>query len=203
MANKVKINSSSVKESLPTEVGIEAAEMTAKVATDNGIACALAGGIAMHIYGFTRATTDVDMLAQEVLPLESQGELSFGGENYKVKVGARTVSVDVIVRNDELIKIYETALDQAVETDIGLKIISPEWLVVMKFFSARAKDKIDLIWLLQEDGLVDRKLIECNLNDAVGKQSAYFIYAELKSEFDYADFLIVREKNKYKIEGEK
>ena len=197
MPRKVKINSSSVKESLPTEVGIEAAEMTAKVAADNGIACALAGGIAMHIYGFTRATTDVDLIAREALPLESQGELSFGGKNYKVKVGTRTVSVDVIVRNDELAKIYETALNQANETDIGLKIISPEWLVVMKFFSARAKDKIDLIWLLQEDGLVDRVLIESNLKDAVGTQSAYFIYAELKSEFDYADFLKHREKSKH------
>lgn len=197
MSAKLKINSSSVKDSLPTEVGIEAAEMTAKIATDNGIACALAGGIAMHIYGFTRATTDVDMLAREELPLESHGELSFGGENYKVKVGARTVSVDIIVRNDELATIYETALSQANELDIGLKIISPEWLVVMKHFSARAKDKIDLIWLLQEDGLVDRKLIESNLNDAVGKQSAYFIYAELKSEFNYADFLKHREKGKY------
>lgn len=197
MSNKVKINSSSVKASLPTEVGVRAAEVVAKVAKEHDISIALAGGIAMHIYGFTRATTDVDMLAQTVLPLECQGELSFGGKSYTVKVAERAVSVDVIVRNDELAKIYETALSQANETDIGLKIISPEWLVVMKFFSARAKDKIDLIWLLQEEGLVDRSLIESNLHDAVGKQSAYFIYAELKSEFDYADFLKHREKSKH------
>lgn len=197
MPNKVKINSSSIKESLPTEVGVQAAEFVAEVAKKNDISIALAGGIAMHIYGFTRATTDVDMLAQKVLPLESQSELSFGGESYKVMVAGRSVMVDVIVRNDELAKIYETALSQAKETDIGLRIISPEWLVVMKFFSARAKDKIDLIWLLQEDGLVDRKLMESNLNDAVGTQSAYFIYAELKSEFDYADFLKHREKSKH------
>ena len=179
------------------EVGVQAAEFVAEVAKKNDISIALAGGIAMHVYGFTRATTDVDMLAQTVLPLESQSELSFGGESYKVMVDGRSVAVDVIVRNDELAKIYETALSQAKETDIGLKIISPEWLVVMKFFSARAKDKIDLIWLLQEDGLVDRKLMESNLNDAVGTQSAYFIYAELKSEFDYADFLKHREKSKH------
>jgi len=67
----------------------------------------------------------------------------------------------------------------------------------MKYFSARAKDKIDLIWLLQEDGLVDRKLIERNLTDAVGSQSAFFIYSDLKSEFDYADFLNHREKSKH------
>ncbi|MEJ7849114.1 MAG: DUF6036 family nucleotidyltransferase [Pyrinomonadaceae bacterium] len=197
MPNKVKVNSSSIMKSIPTEVGIEAAELVTGVANENNIAIALAGGIAMHIYGFTRATTDVDMLAQEVLPLESQSKLSFGGENYQVYVSERAVSVDVIVRNDELAKIYETALSQANETNIGIKIISTEWLVVMKYFSARAKDKIDLIWLLQEEGLVDRKLIESNLTDAVGSQSAFFIYSDLKSEFDYADFLKHRERSKH------
>jgi len=197
MPQKVKINSSSILKSIPTEVGIEAAEFVTGVARENDIAIALAGGIAMHIYGFTRATTDVDMLAQAVLPLKSQSVLTIGGENYHVKVSERTVSVDVIVRNDELTNIYQTALNQANETDIGIKIISPEWLVVMKYFSARAKDKIDLIWLLQEEGLVDRKLIESNLTGAVGSQSAYFIYTDLQREFDYADFLRHREKSKH------
>ena len=196
MPRKVKINSSLVKASIPTEVGIEAAEATAKIANDNGIACALAGGIAMHIYGFTRATTDVDMLAQAILPMESHGELNFGGESYRVKVGKRTVTVDVIVRNDELRKIYETGLAGALETDSDLKIISAEWLVVMKHYAARAKDKLDLIWLLQQDGLVDRKLVERNLIKAVGKKSAFFIFKELQSDFDYADFLKLREKSK-------
>ena len=193
----VIVNSSSVKKSIPTEIGIEAAELVTAVANENNIAIALAGGIAMHIYGFTRATTNVDMLAQAVLPLKSLSELSFGGENYQVTVSERVVSVDVIVRNDELAKIYQTALNQAKETDIGIKIISPEWLVVMKYFSARAKDKIDLIWLLQEEGLVDRKLIESNLVTAVGSESAYFIFNDLKSEFDYADFIKHREKSKH------
>lgn len=196
MPHKVKINSSSVKASIPTEVGIKAAEATAKVAGETGIACALAGGIAMHIYGFTRATTDVDMLAQAILPLESHGELNFGGESYRVKVGKRTVSVDVIVRNDELKKIYETALAGALETDSDLRIISAEWLVVIKHYAGRAKDKLDLIWLLQQEGLVDRKLVERNLIKAVGKKSAFFIFKELQSDFDYADFLKLREKNK-------
>ena len=196
MPRKIKINSSSVKASIPTEVGIEAAEVTAKVAGENGIACALAGGIAMHIYGFTRATTDVDMLAQATLPMESHSELNFGGESYRVKVGRRIVSVDVIVRNDELKKIYETALAGALETDSDLKIISAEWLVVMKHYAGRAKDKLDLIWLLQQDGLVDRKQIEKNLVKAVGKKSAFFIFNELQSDFDYGDFLKLREKSK-------
>ena len=196
MTRKVKINSSSVKTSIPTEVGIEVAEMTSKVAREHGIACALAGGIAMHIYGFTRATTDVDIIAQAVLPLESKKNLNFGGKSYQIKVGKRTVTVDIIVRNDELEDVYRTALNQALDTDIGIKIISPEWLAIMKHFASRAKDKLDLIWLLQQNGLVDRKLIEENLVMALGKKSAFFVYKELQSDFDYADFLKTREKTK-------
>lgn len=39
-------------------------------------------------------------------------------------------------------------------------------------------------------------ILESNLTDAVGSQSAYFIYTDLKTEFDYADFLKHREKGK-------
>lgn len=197
MTEKIRIDSSSLEDSISTAVGVHAAGQMKQVADDNDIEIALAGGIAMHVYGFTRATTDVDLVAANVLPLDSNKELSFGGKNYSVSVDGREVSVDVIVRNDELAGIYQVALEQAAETDRGLKIIAPEWLVVMKHLSARAKDKLDLLWLLQQEKLVDRKKIHENLIDAVGEQSAYFIYSHLQSEFDYADFLKIREKNKY------
>ncbi len=196
MPRKVKVNSSSIRSSIPTEVGVKAAEAAAKIAEENSIACALAGGIAMHIYGFTRATTDVDLLASEKLPLESKRKLTFGGESYCVKVGRREVQVDAIVRNDELTAIYQAALADALETDARVKIISPEWMAILKYFAGRAKDKLDLVWLLQQDGLVNRKLIHRNLVKAIGKQSAFFVYEEIKSEFDYADFLKLREKSK-------
>lgn len=196
MPKKIKVNSSSVKASIPTEVGIEAAEIAARLAEDNGIACALAGGIAMHIYGFTRATSDVDLLVSERLPLKSKKKLSIGGESYRIKVGRREVQVDAIVRSDELAAVYQAALANALETDADVNIVSPEWMAILKYFAGRAKDKLDLIWLLQQDGLVDRKLVQKNLVKAIGKQSAYFVYQEMKSEFDYADFLMVRERSK-------
>jgi hypothetical protein len=190
------VNSSSVKDSIPTEVGIKAAELVSQIADDNDIAIALAGGIAMHIYGFTRATTDVDMLAKSVLPLEAKRPIDFGGEGYDIEVENRTVPVDVIVRDDKLSKIYQAALAQAKVTDFGTKIVSPEWLVVMKHFSPRAKDKIDLTWLLQEDGLVDRELIQKNLVEAVGEDAAFYVVSALESDYSYADFLKAREKGK-------
>lgn len=196
MPRKVKINSSSVKSSIPTEVGIEAAQAVAAIAGENGIACALAGGIAMHIYGFTRATTDVDVLASAVLPLASKKKLNIGGRSYPIKVGKRTVTVNVIVREDELTEIYRTALNDALETDVSVKIISTEWMTILKHFAGRAKDKLDLVWLLQQDGLVDRKLVEKNLVKALGKKAAFFVFKELQSDFDYADFLKIRESSK-------
>lgn len=196
MSDNSKINTSTLRDSIPTEVGIKAAEFVTLIANENDIAIALAGGIAMHIYGFTRATTDVDMLAKSVLPLEVKRPIDFGGEGYEIEVEERTVPVDVIVRNDKLSKIYQAALSHAKLTDLGIKIVSPEWLVVMKHFSPRAKDKIDLTWLLQEEGLVDRELIQKNLIEAIGEDAAYYVVADLESDYSYADFLKVREKGK-------
>jgi hypothetical protein len=196
MSPKVKISSSALSRSIPTEVGVKAAEIASDLAEANGIVCALAGGIAMHIYGFTRATTDVDLIASDRLPLASKKKLTFGGESYRIKVGKREVQVDAIVRNDELTAIYQAALADALETDANVKIISPEWMAILKHLAGRAKDKLDLIWLLQQDGLVDRKKVQKNLVKAIGKQSAFFVYEEMKSEFDYADFLKMRERSK-------
>ncbi|MCC6328812.1 MAG: hypothetical protein IT174_09880 [Acidobacteria bacterium] len=196
MSDDSKVNSSTLRDSISTEVGIKAAEIVAQIADANDIPTALAGGIAMHIYGFTRATTDVEMLARSVLPLEATRRIDFGGEGYDVKVDDRNVPVDVIVRDDKLAKIYQAALAQAKTTDVGLKIVSPEWLVVMKHFSPRAKDRIDLTWLLQEEGLVDRKQIESNLTKAIGEDAAFYVVADLDSDYAYADFLKAREKGK-------
>ena len=69
-------------------------------------------------------------------------------------------------------------------------------MAILKYFAGRAKDKLDLIWLLQQEGLVDRKQVQKNLVKAIGKQSAYFVYQKVKSDFDYADFLKVRERSK-------
>lgn len=118
-------------------------------------------------------------------------------ESYRVKVGKRAVQVDVIVRNDEMRAIYDTAVADALETDSHLTIVSPEWLVVMKQFSARAKDKIDLIWLLQEEGIVERDKLGADLSAAIGKDAAFYVLADLQSEYDYADFLKMRERSKY------
>ncbi len=124
--------------------------------------------------------------------------LDIGGESYRIKIGAKTVVVDWIVRDDKLRRIYEIALEEALETDVKLKIVSPEWLVIMKFFSARAKDKLDLLFLLQQNSLVNRNRVKENLIKAIGEDSTFYVWQEVESEFLYADLLRNKEKSKYK-----
>lgn len=195
MSEKI-VSSSNLADAIPTELGVKAAEYVAAIAAENEINIALAGGIALHIYGFTRATTDVDMLANSILPLEGVRTIDFGGEGYDVSINDRVVPIDIIVRDDKLAKIYQAALAESRPTDLGIRIVSPEWLVVIKHFSPRAKDKIDLTWLLQEEGLVDRKQIEINLINAIGEDAAFYVLTDLESDYTYADFLKEREKSK-------
>jgi hypothetical protein len=74
--------------------GLDALGKVASVAEDNGVAYALVGGIAMHLYGSPRLTREVDVIATARLPLTPEKRLGFGGERYNVKLGKRVVPVD-------------------------------------------------------------------------------------------------------------
>ena len=191
------IERNSAIETVSTEMGIEAGLILAKVAANAGIAWAFAGGIAMHIYGYVRATTDVDVIAAELLDHNSDRNLSFGGESYRVAVGKRLITVDWIVRTDENKEFYEMALADVLEIENGIRIVSPEWLVILKHLSGRPKDQLDLIWLLQESDIVNREQVRENIQRVLGEYATYLI-RDLQSEFDYADVLKMRgARNKY------
>ena len=105
----------------------------------------------------------------------------------------RSVTVDWIVRDDEQREFYEQALADAIPTDDGLWIVSPEWLVIIKYLASRVKDKLDLIWLLQADNLVNRELLITHLRKVLGEKASLFVIPEFQSEFNYADLLKMRE----------
>jgi cyanate lyase len=191
------IESNSRKETVSTEIGIKAGLTLAELAEKAKIDWAFAGGIAMHIYGFDRATSDVDVIADKILDLESEKQLSFGGESYQVAVGERQITVDWIVRNDEFAKFYAPALAEAIKIGNGVRIIAPDWLVILKHLAGRPKDQLDLIWLLQETGLVNREKVIENIKSVLGEFAIYLI-SNLQSEFDYADVIKMRgERSKY------
>ena len=180
------------KQSISTEEGLEVAKAAVKAAHEQGIVCALAGGLAMHLYGFTRATTDVDMVASAPLDWQAKDKLSFGGETYPASTGKREIDLDWIVRDDFFREFYEAALRDAIETDTGLHIISPAWMVILKYIAGRGKDQIDLQWLLQQPGLVDRDEVRTRMIEVMGEKAAALPLRELERLFQQADISNVR-----------
>ena len=67
---------------LDDEFAMQTIETVAKLAEDNGIDWALAGGLAIIPYGSDRLNKDVNIIASKTLPLENEGLLMQGGERY-------------------------------------------------------------------------------------------------------------------------
>ena len=182
------------KAAIRTEDGLRALEEVAKLARAAGIRYALAGGIAMHLYGFTRATTDVDVVAERSLDLETERELAFGGASYTVTIDRQVIPIDWIVRDDDNAEWYVGALNAAVDSGVGHPIIPPDWLVVLKFFAGRGKDHLDLLWLLRQPGLVDRAEVRRIVTDVMGKKYAAIPLRDLESLFLEADVMRQRDE---------
>ena len=182
------------KQSISTEEGLEVAKAAVKAAREQGIVCALAGGLAMHLYGFTRATTDVDMVASAPLDWQAKDKLSFGGETYPAAAGKREIDLDWIVRDDFFREFYEAALRDAIETDAGLCIISPAWMVILKYIAGRGKDQIDLLWLLQQPNLVNRDEVRTRMIEVMGAKAAVLPLREIERLFVQAE-VTDQEKN--------
>jgi hypothetical protein len=143
---------------------------------------ALVGGAAMQFYGSDRFTKDVDFIADDTAPADSDMAfvcaLSFGGKRYV----ALDVPIDVIVRSDDSAKLYGEALDNAEETEEGFLIVSPEYLAAMKFDAMRAKDEADLMWLLGQRGLVNLRKAEDIVRRHLGGQRAGREFRQLVNE---------------------
>lgn len=155
---------------LDTESAKEAIVAVSEIAAANGVDWALVGGIAVALYGGDRNTKDIDVIANKLLPLDSEGKLRQGGERYSIKAAKRDVHVDWILRNDAFKKLFEIALSEAVKIN-GVPVLTPEWLVILKFIAGRFKDQEDAVFLLSQKGLVDRKSIEEKIIKHVGREA--------------------------------
>ena len=192
---RLRRQSAPESQSISTQQGLDAVAVIAVQAQAQGVAYALAGGLAMHLYGFTRATKDVDLVASELLDLLASEQLSFGGVTYQVQVGDRLIDVDWIVRDDFFREFYVNALRDAIVTEQGLPILTPEWLVILKYIARRSKDKIDLDWLVQQTGLVDQAQVKNLIVEVMGEKSAVFPLAELAEIFQRADLNKLRDQD--------
>jgi hypothetical protein len=185
---------------IDTKTGLAAFKKAIGIADSNGVEYALVGGIAMHLYGSPRLTKDVDVIASATLPLEAKKSLGFGGKRYHFKIGKRVVPVDWIVRDDTARKFYKSALKDAYKLPSGLPIITPEWLVILKYIAGRFKDQQDSVFLLKQKGLVDRRLIRRNIIATAGNEFWALVAAGLRRWYDLADGRITTEKEDYEAD---
>lgn len=171
---------------LDDESATEAIKTVAEICKTNEVSWALVGGLAMALYGSDRNTKDIDIIADKLLPLENKGLLRQGGERYLIKTHKKEVAVDWIIRNDEFKKLFQVALNEAVKIN-DVPIITPEWLVILKFIAGRFKDHEDAVFLLSRKELVNRNLIKQNIVRVVGATAWGLAKHGYRRWYDIAD----------------
>jgi len=181
---------------ISSDTGVEAARQAGELATQEEIEWAVAGGLAMHFYGSPRMTKDVDIIASQNLLLTPKHRLSFGGSSYMLQVGKYEVQVDWIVRNDGYREFYSKALREAINLPNGLRVITPEWLTILKFNAGRQKDLDDIVFLLRQDKLVDRPTVKQKVVETVGEGGWLTMLSGFRRLCDLADG-ITTEPGKY------
>ncbi len=172
---------------ISSDTGLEAAQKMGQLAAQQEIEWAVAGGLAMYIYGSPRLTKDVDIIASQNLSLTPDHPLGFGGSSYTLQVGKYAVQVDWIVRTDGYRKYYRAALTDSVVMPNGLRVITPEWMVILKINAGRQKDLDDAVFLLQQPQLVDRPTVKQKLTDVGGEDAWLIMLPNFRRLCDLAD----------------
>ena len=181
---------------LDDESARQTIETVGNLAEQNGIEWALAGGLAVILYGSDRLTKDVGIIASGLLPLESQGLLKQGGARYDIATARQTVAVDWITRNDEARQFYQAALKDAARIK-NVPVLTPEWLVILKYIAGRYKDQVDAVFLLSRSGLVNRSKIKELVTNTGGAGAWAVMKFGLQRWYDLADGKSEAEKDGY------
>jgi len=172
---------------ISSDTGLEAAQKIGQLAAQEEIEWAVAGGMAMYFYGSPRLTKDVDIIASKDLSLTPQHRLGFGGSSYTLQVGKYAVQIDWIVRSDGYQKYYRAALKEAVKLPNGLRVVTPEWLVILKFNAGRQKDLDDIVFLLKQPKTVDRPTVKRKVVETAGEDVWLAMLSGFRRLCDLAD----------------
>lgn len=172
---------------ISTDTGLEAAQQVGHLAAQEEIEWAIAGGIAMHLYGSPRMTKDVDIIASRDLSLTPEHRLSFGGSSYTLQVGKYQVQIDWIVRSDGYRELYRNSLKEAIRLPNGLRVVTAEWLVILKFNAGRQKDLDDIVFLLKQEKLVDRPAVKQKIVETLGEGGWLTMMSGFRRLCDLAD----------------
>lgn len=165
---------------------VRAIGVVGDLAAQNNIEWALAGGLAVVLYGSSRISSEIDIIASKTLPIYSCALLKQGGARYEIKTAERIVAVDWIVRNDEAEKFYKAALKDLVVVE-SVPVIAPEWLVILKYIAGRTKDQEDSLFLLRRSNTVDRIKIKESVLKIGGAETWAVMKNGLQRWYNLAD----------------
>jgi hypothetical protein len=82
----------------------------------------------------------------------------------------------------------------------GLPIITPEWMIILKYIAGRFKDQQDAVFLLKQKGLVDRRVVRKKITETAGNEFWALVAVGLKRWYDLANGKITTEKEDYEAE---
>lgn len=182
---------------IDTKTGLEATLKIGEVAQKEQVSWALIGGLAMHLYGSDRLTKDVDIISDKLLSIEKiVGNLKQGGVRYEIETSNHRVAIDWIVRRDEAKKFYEQALKDAVYIE-KIPVISPEWLVILKYIAGRFKDQEDAVFLLSRKGLINRNKIKDLIIKISGREGWVLAKSGYQRLFALADGKTAEEDSEF------
>ena len=117
---------------------------------------------------------------------EILGYLKQGGEHFTIETEKRAVPMDWILRNDDAKNLFGKALNDAVWID-ELPVVTPEYLVIMKFIPGRFKDQEDAVFLSSQKGLVNRDKVKNIIIEAFGKDAWFLAKHGYQRWFGLAD----------------
>jgi len=140
-----------------------------------GVRYALAGGLAVGVHGYVRATTDVDFLVGEEA-FEHHGTLVTFKTGVPIQVGG--VRVDYLSPH-ALGQHLEDVLDAPSRVD-GIPVVPIEALIFMKLVARRRRDQLDVVELLRSgvDARSIRAYLEAHAADTLDLFDALLVEAE-------------------------
>ncbi|MDQ3323461.1 MAG: hypothetical protein M3525_13675 [Acidobacteriota bacterium] len=148
----------------------------------------------MHLYGSPRLTKDVDFPKKTAA--QSGAFNRFRRQILRSRNREKKIYVDWIVREDNYRQYYVRALQDAAELKNGLKIITPEWLAILKYIAGREKDLDDIVFLLKKNGYVERSKIKENIVKTKSEDVWFAMLPNWQRLFDLADSK-TEERDKY------
>ncbi len=139
-----------------------------------GMDIALAGGIAMQIYGSDRLTGDIDVIAYAPIPgVPIDGQLAIvPGYSGRLPSG---VQIDVIVPDvdSEWHDLFDNARVTAVPLEKGgIPIVTREYLIALKMMAGREDKDLGDLYFLLTDAHTDLKLARTIVKKELGKYAA-------------------------------